>query len=106
MALYNVGDYQKSAEEFEKVENQLPFRTLWYQIEPIEAYFELGNYDRVFEITNRVLNYYNRAFSELYILRGKIYLKRGQTDLARNEFQNAVYYNSNLKEARELLESI
>ena len=86
VALFNVGDYRRSVEEFEKVENLLPFRTLWYQIEPIQAYFELGNYDRVFEITNKVLNNYNRAFSELYILRGKIYQKQGNTVAIRTLF--------------------
>ena len=106
VAYYNIGEYQLSTEEFEKVENLLPFRTLWYQIEPIEAYYELGNYDRVFEITDAVLNNYNRAFSELYILRGKIYQSRGQTELARQEYERAVFYNSNLKEAQDLLNSL
>lgn len=95
VAYYNVGDFQKSVEEFEKVESQLPFRTLWYQIEPILAYYELGMYDRVFEITDRVLNYHNRAFSELYFIRGNIYLKQGNTNAAQQEFQKAVLYNQN-----------
>lgn len=106
VAYYHTGDYQKSVNEFEKVENQLPFRTLWYQTEPIEAYFKLGNYDRVFQLTDKILNNQNRAFSELYILRGKIYQSRGQTELARQEYQNAVYYNVNNNEAQELLNSI
>ena len=106
VALYNIGDYKRSTEEFEKVENLLPFRTLWYQIEPIQAYYELGNYERVFQITDKVLNYYNRAFSELYILRGKIYQKQGNIEAARSEFQKAVFYNSNLQEAQELLNSL
>ena len=103
VALYNIGDYKRSAYEFEQVENLLPFRTLWYQIEPILAYYELGNYDRVFEITDRVLNNYNRAFSELYILRGEIYKEQGNITAARNEFEKAVFYNSSLKEAKDLL---
>ncbi len=106
VALYNIGNYQRSTEEFEKVENLLPFRTLWYQIEPTQAYFELGNYDRVFEITDRVLNNYNRAFSELYVLRGKIYQRQGNLEKARSEFQKAVFYNQNLKEAEDLLNFI
>jgi len=106
VAYFNVGQFEQSAEEFEKVENLLPFRTLWYQIEPIQAYYELGNYDRVFEITDRVLGYYNRAFSELYILRGKIYQKQGNNELAKQEFEKAVFYNANLKEAKDLLNSV
>lgn len=94
VALFNIGEYEKSVTEFEKVENSLPFRTLWYQIEPIEAYYELGNYDRVFSITNKVLNYHNRAFSELYFLRGQIYQKQGNLELTRSEFEKAVIYNN------------
>ncbi|OGK42415.1 hypothetical protein A2954_01055 [Candidatus Roizmanbacteria bacterium RIFCSPLOWO2_01_FULL_37_12] len=103
VALYEVGDYQRSVEEFEKVENQLPFRTLWYQIEPILAYYELGNYDRVFQITDRVLNKGNLAFSELYIIRGDILLKQSNSDLARQEYEKGLYYNQNLKVAKEKL---
>lgn len=103
VALYNVGEYQKSVEEFEKVENLLPFRTLWYQIEPIQAYYELENFERVFQITDRVLDNYNRAFSELYLIRGNIYLKQENRGAARQEFEKAVFYNSNLKKAQACL---
>lgn len=106
VAFYNVGNYQRSVEEFEKVEHQLPFRTLWYQIEPIKAYYELQSYDRVFVITDKILNTYNRAFSELYIIRGNIYLKQGNIEAARQEFEKAVFYNSNLKPAQEALSSL
>jgi len=106
VALYNTGDYQKSVEEFEKVENLLPFRTLWYQIEPIHAYYELGDYKKVFELTDKILGNYNRAFSELYLIRGKIYLKLGNIAAAREEFENAHFYNVNLKEPLQILDSL
>jgi tetratricopeptide (TPR) repeat protein len=106
VALYHTGEYEKSIEEFEKVESRLPFRTLWYQIEPILSYYETGNYERVLSITERILNNQNRAFSELYVLRGKIYQEQGLTDAARNEYQNAVLYNGNLKEAQDALNSL
>lgn len=106
VAYYKLGDYQKSVTEFEKVENQLSFRTLWYQIEPILAYYELGNYTRVLEISDRILNNHNRAFSELYILKGKIYQSRGENKMAREEFEKAVHYNKNLNSAQEALNSL
>lgn len=106
VALYNAGNFRQATKEFEKVENNLPFRTLWYQIEPIKAYYELGNYDRVFAITDNILNTYNRAFSELYIIRGNIYLKQGNQQAARQEFEKAVFYNQSLKEAQDALASI
>ena len=106
VALYHTGDYQRSVDEFEKVRPQLTFRTLWYQIEPVQAHFELGNYDRVFQLTDGILNYHNRAFSELYLIRGEIYKKQGNIELARAEFEKAVFYNVNLKSAQEALNRI
>lgn len=106
IALYNIGDYSGSAKAFEQVEARLTFRTLWYQIEPIEAYYQLGNYKKVFEITDKILNNGNKAFSELYIIRGNIYLKQGRKDLAKQEFEKAVLYNKNLKEAEDALKSV
>jgi len=84
----------------------LPWRTFWYQIEPIEAYFALGDYDRVLDMTSQVLNNHNLAFSELYLIRGDIYKQRGDIDLARQEYEKAVYYNINLDRARVALESL
>jgi tetratricopeptide (TPR) repeat protein len=106
VALYYVGDYTGSVREFEKVQNSLPFRTLWYQIEPIEAYYQLGDYQKVFALTDAILNNGNRAFSQLYILRGIIDKKQGNIQAARAEFENAVLYNVNLKAARDALRSV
>src|SRR3989338_1937796 len=103
VALYHTGDFDGAVSEFEMVDDRLPFRTLWYQIEPIEAYFELENYERVFELTDKIINNDNRAFSELYILRGRIFQKQGKTDEAKKEFDKALFYNKNLKSAQELL---
>jgi hypothetical protein len=106
VAYYNNGEYQKSVDEFEKVESLLPFRTLWYQIEPILAYYELGNYDRVFALTDAILNFQNLAYEQAYLIRGKSYQKLGQIDLARIEFEKAIYYNSNFEEAKDALASL
>ncbi|MFA5841979.1 MAG: C39 family peptidase [Candidatus Paceibacterota bacterium] len=106
VALYYAGEYDRSVEEFEKVESKLPVHTIWYQIEPIEAYFKLGNYERVFSLTDSILNNKNPAYSELYILRGNSYLKEGNVKMAKEEFEKAVFYNKNLASAREALASV
>lgn len=106
VALYYLGDYQGSVKAFESVEHQLPFRTLWYQIEPILSYAALGDDDRVLSLTQQILDNYNRAFSELYIIRGDIFKKRGDMLAARREYEKAVHYNVNLKSARAALESL
>ena len=106
VAYYYQKEYDKSIKEFEMVESQLPFRTLWYQIEPILSYYELKNYKRVFSITDKILGNYNRAFSELYVIRGKIYQNQRDLENAKSEFEKAVFYNNNLKEAQDLLNSL
>lgn len=101
---YQLGDYQASVDSFESVENRLPRRMMWYQIEPIQAYFELGNYDRVFAISDNIIENGNRAFSELYQIQGEIYLTRGDVDKARAQFELALTYNENFEAARVALE--
>src|SRR3990167_1914746 len=103
---YHLGEYQKSVTEFEKVESRLPKRMLWYQIEPIQAYKELGNYDRVFQISENILENGNRAYSELYQIKGEIYLAQGNKDKARQQFELAVKYNQNFELAKASLESL
>ncbi|MFC1727170.1 C39 family peptidase [Patescibacteria group bacterium] len=103
---YRVGQLEKCVEEFEKIEFDLPRRALWYQIEPILAYQKLENYDRVFEIIEQVLNDGNRAFSELYQIRGEIFLDQGEKVAAKNEFQRALEYNSNFLPAKKALSGL
>lgn len=105
-AYYHLGQYQKSVEAFERVETRLPKRMLWYQIEPIQAYRELGKYDRVFSIIQNILDNGNRAYSELYQMRGEIYLEQGKRDAARHEFEMALQYNKNYEKARQSLDDL
>ena len=105
-AYYHMGDYAASVSAFEKVENRLPRRMLWYEIEPILAYQKLGDYDRVFSIIDHILNSGNRAFSELYQIRGEIYLEQGNSEAARREFELAIQYNKNFTPAQESLSEI
>lgn len=106
VAYFHLGNYEASVEKYEEVVSQLPSRMLWYQIEPIKSYVEVGQYDTVFNLTTTILNNQNRGFSELYILRGKSYEKQGNKELARQEYQQAVLYNHYLPEAQEALASV
>jgi len=96
---FYLNDHKKSVEEFDKVENKLSFRTLWYQTEPMYSIYETKDFDRVISITEKILNNHNRAFSELYILRGDIFKSRNQINIAKSEYQKAYLYNINNKEA-------
>lgn len=103
VASYYLGDYTRATEEFESIEHDLPMHTLWYQLEPIAAYFELKNYARVYSLTQKIFDDNNRGYSELYLLRGKSFLAEGNTEAAKAEFAKAVYYNIHSKSAEEAL---
>ncbi len=93
VALYNLGRFEEATAVFEAVENQLPSRMLWYQIEPILAYYHLENYNRAMQLSSRILNNNNRAFSELHYLQGLIYQNQGQNVDAEAAFSRAEQYN-------------
>jgi len=99
IALYHLGRYEEATGRFEAVESRLPIRTLWYQIEPILAYQKLKNYDRVFAITSGILTNQNRAFSELYYIRGQILEEQGRQFDAKNEYEKALLYKANFQPA-------
>lgn len=102
-ALYYTGDYEGTVREFEKIEDALTRRKLWYQMEPIEAYFKLANYDRVIELADGIINDNNKSVSELYFLKGQIYEKRGDTAAARAEYEKAVLYHKHFQPAKDAL---
>lgn len=106
IALYYTNDFVRSVAEFEQVEEALPLRTLWYHIEPIQAYVALGDDERALTLIETVLTGGNRAYSELYLIRGNIYKKRGETVAAKKEFELAMRYNKHLKAAQTALASM
>lgn len=106
VANYYLGNYEETVKYFEAVENRLTKRMLWYQLEPILAYQKLGRDDRIFSISERILNGGNRAYSELYQIRGEVYLAKGNREAARAEFEKAVQYNVNYQPARDALSAL
>ena len=105
-ALYYLRDYEGTVREFEAVAPDLTRRFLWYQHEPIEAYFKLGKYDRVLELADRVINDNNKSVSELYLLKGKVYESRGQIAEARAEYEKALFYHKYFQPAKDALASL
>jgi len=59
------------------------------------AYQKTGQYDRVFELTDHLINNGNRAFSEVYQIRGEIYQTQGKKAEAEKEFEKVLTYNQN-----------
>lgn len=103
---YNLGEYTKSVDTYEQVAAQLPSRMLWYQLEPIYAYAKLHNSDKVFSLTDSILNNGNLAYSELYQVRGEILREQGKKEAAKGEFEKAAYYNTTFQPAKDALAKI
>ncbi|MDQ5981795.1 MAG: Peptidase protein [Patescibacteria group bacterium] len=95
VAYYNSDNIVESIKQFEKIENELPQRTLWYQIEPILAYYKSGDYKSVIRLSDRVLNDENMAFSELHYLKSLTYSKIGEDALSRESNSKVEIYNRN-----------
>jgi tetratricopeptide (TPR) repeat protein len=85
------------------VQTLIPPDALWYQMEPLETYYELGEYDKVFSLSQYIFDNGNPAYPELYVLRGDSYLKEGNPSAAKAEFEKAIFYNPNLASAKAAL---
>jgi hypothetical protein len=106
VADYYLGNYTGSVKEFESVESHLPQHTLWYQMEPIESYFELGNYSKVFSLASNILTNGDPVYPELLVLEGQAYQKQGNDTQAKALYQLALVYNKNLVVAQKALATL
>jgi tetratricopeptide (TPR) repeat protein len=93
VALYQLGRFQESIAAFEQVEGRLPSRTLWYQIQPLLAYYRAGEYGEVMTRTEAILENENAAFSELFVLRAAVLRQQGADPAARQALERAARYN-------------
>jgi tetratricopeptide (TPR) repeat protein len=106
ISYYHLGDYEQAVSNFEAVETKLSPKTLWYQQEPLLAYYELREYPEVLTRIDSILSRGNRAYSELYYLRGKIFQEQGNAVGAREQFELALRYNKNYWPAQEALDRL
>lgn len=103
---YYLGNFAESARIYEQVSRKLPPRMLWYQYEPILAYQQIGEDQKAISAADTLLNNANLAFSEMYQLKGEIYLKQGNKELAKDMFEKALFYNKNYDKPKESLKNL
>jgi tetratricopeptide (TPR) repeat protein len=103
--LVALGDFESAATAFDIArEKGTPWRMLWYQFGPYQAYLEVGGnrlYD-VITLANAVLedNIYSE---EAYYYKGLAYSAQGEATAARSQLNKALNYNSNYHAARQAL---
>jgi tetratricopeptide (TPR) repeat protein len=99
----NLGRYEEAATAFDQARAiGLPWRMLWYQFGPYEAYYRIGRYDDVLLLAETTLK--DRPyFEESFYYKGLAQAALGETDAARNNLQRAAAFNPNFAPATAAL---
>jgi tetratricopeptide (TPR) repeat protein len=100
----SLGNYENSAAAFDQARAiGLPWRMLWYQFGPYEAYYHAGRYDDVITLADVTL--LDRPyFEESYFYKGLALDALGEDEEARRNIELAVRFNPNFEPASTIFE--
>ncbi len=102
-SLVLLGRYPEAADAFDQARKVgLPWRMMWYQYGPFEAYLAVGRYQDVIDLARAVIAT-TPGVEESYYYAGLAYEQLGDLDRAKANFQAAVWHNRNFTVAREAL---
>jgi tetratricopeptide (TPR) repeat protein len=112
IAYFNQGDaltylkrYEEATASFDKARQLgLHWRRLWYQFTPFEAYYAVGRYQDVLDLTGATLKSAG-GLEEAYYYHGLALHATGQPG-AEEDFQAALDYNPNFTPAAEALNQL
>ena len=105
-SLVGLGEYEAAAQAFDQARIlKLPWRMLWYQFGPYEAYYRVGRYQEVVALADATQKGIG-DLEEAYYYKGLALEKLGQVDAARASFQLALKYNPNYQAAQEALKEV
>lgn len=105
-SLVALGDYRRAANAYaQSMRHDLPWRMLWYQFGPFQAFYETGQYDQVLSLVQINLNQAEEV-EETFYWRGRVYAAQGDTQRARSDFQRVLNFNPNFQAARIALDRL
>lgn len=92
-----LGEHELAAAAFDQARSiGLPWRMLWYQFGPYEAYYQVGRYDDVILLANVTLD--DRPyFEESFYYKGLAQAALGDVAASRNNLQRAADFNPNFE---------
>lgn len=100
-----LGELEAAVAAYDKAFTfEFPDHFLWYQFGPLEAYNQVGAYQRVLDITDQVIAGAGEL-EEVRLQRGIAYLGLGDFAAARAEMEKALAANSHFERAIAALES-
>jgi hypothetical protein len=106
MSLNGLKRYAEAAVAFDRAQALgLPWRMLWYQFGPYEAYLQLGRNAQVISLADALLSK-TADLEESHYYKGLALRASGRTAEARDEFQAALGYNKNYRDAQRALEAL
>ena len=91
---YNaVNEFKQAAAAYDKARAiGLPWRMLWYQFGPYEAYFQTGRYDDIILLADVTLQ--NRPyFEESFYYKGLALEALGKAEEAKSNYEKAIRFN-------------
>jgi tetratricopeptide (TPR) repeat protein len=108
--LFNIGSslvelerYEEAADYYDQARALgLPWRMLWYQYGPFEAYYQTGRYDDVLQLAREVIGGIP-GVEEVYYYAGLAYEAQGDLLRAKSNYQVAIMRNSYFAEASAAL---
>lgn len=104
--LVQMGEFSRAARAFDTARGlRLPWRMLWYQFGPYEAYFGAREYGTLVQLATQTLSVTN-GLEESHLWRGRAYLALGRPVDARAEFEAALKDNANFAPARDALKAL
>jgi hypothetical protein len=105
-----LGMYAEAASSYDQarsVGGGLPWRMMWYQFGPFEAYLQMGRHQDVIDLAQANLNDGGGQFvEETFYYGGLARAAMGETERAINNLNGAIAFNPNFTPAREALAEI
>jgi len=102
-ALVGLGRFPKAAEAYDRARVLgLPWRMLWYQFGPYQAYYAIGRYDDLLALTEATLRTAGNL-EESHYYRGLALQGLGRPEEARRAFETALKLNPNFAPAAAML---
>jgi tetratricopeptide (TPR) repeat protein len=101
-----LGSYEEATQAYDMARQiGLPWRMLWYQFGPFQAYYQVGRHEEVVALANATLRT-AKYVEELYYWRGRSQVALGSSDEARDSFLRALQMNRNYSPAVEALAAL
>ncbi len=106
-ALVALGDYERAASAFDRaMSNELPWRFLWYQFGPYEAYYQTGRYSEVLSLVAANLSNGGEYVEETYYWQGRALAAQNDVNAAGVAFRTALRRNPRFQAAEDALNTL